>query len=240
MIGGAFLGLPALIARVWESEPPGISVASQESRSSRRAWPSRVSIPEAGGPYLYAKVAFGRFLAIQNGWLTWLSRIGRCSAVRKSLHHLFERIFPPRQGSACQGRRANDSHWISCGCELSRGDRRKPSQHSSLSRRWLCSLFCHRWTCGSCATSGIRVTPATTTPTSADWFEAVLLMIYSYGDSKRRHRNRETAMPPAGIFLFALSPPLPDDGLFIAVQYLVIHTIANVATSSAAAVDSAR
>src|SRR5712664_3782464 len=36
---------------------------------------------EAGGPYLYARVAFGRFLAIQNGWLTWLSRIAAVSAV---------------------------------------------------------------------------------------------------------------------------------------------------------------
>jgi APA family basic amino acid/polyamine antiporter len=26
----------------------------------------------AGGPYLYAKTAFGRFLGLQTGWLLWL------------------------------------------------------------------------------------------------------------------------------------------------------------------------
>ena len=30
---------------------------------------------EAGGPYLYARAAFGRFLGIETGWLLWLARL---------------------------------------------------------------------------------------------------------------------------------------------------------------------
>ncbi len=85
------------------------------------------------------------------------------------------------------------------------------------------------------------MTPAATQTTAADWFEAVLLMIYSYG-------GFEAALIPAGetrdarkdipfaLFIATGATTL----LLIAVQYLVIHTIPNVATSSAPAPDSAR
>jgi APA family basic amino acid/polyamine antiporter len=35
---------------------------------------------DPGGPYLYVRVAFGRLLGIQVGWLTWLVRIAACAA----------------------------------------------------------------------------------------------------------------------------------------------------------------
>src|SRR5258708_38052419 len=36
---------------------------------------------EAGGQYLYARSAFGPFVGIQIGWLTWLARLSAASAV---------------------------------------------------------------------------------------------------------------------------------------------------------------
>ncbi len=36
---------------------------------------------QAGGPYLYARVAFGRFLGLQTGWLLWLTRVSSAAAV---------------------------------------------------------------------------------------------------------------------------------------------------------------
>jgi basic amino acid/polyamine antiporter, APA family len=35
---------------------------------------------EAGGPYLYVRVAFGRLLGIEVGWLAWLVRMTACAA----------------------------------------------------------------------------------------------------------------------------------------------------------------
>jgi amino acid transporter len=35
---------------------------------------------DPGGPYLYVRVAFGRLLGIQVGWLAWLVRIAACAA----------------------------------------------------------------------------------------------------------------------------------------------------------------
>jgi basic amino acid/polyamine antiporter, APA family len=35
---------------------------------------------EAGGPYLYARAAFGSFIGIQTGWITWLVRLAASAA----------------------------------------------------------------------------------------------------------------------------------------------------------------
>ncbi len=35
---------------------------------------------ETGGPYLYAREAFGRFMGIQVAWLVWFVRLTACAA----------------------------------------------------------------------------------------------------------------------------------------------------------------
>jgi APA family basic amino acid/polyamine antiporter len=37
----------------------------------------------AGGPYLYARAAFGRFIGVQVGWITWLMRISAAAATAR-------------------------------------------------------------------------------------------------------------------------------------------------------------
>jgi amino acid transporter len=87
----------------------------------------------------------------------------------------------------------------------------------------------------------IRVTPAATHATPADWFEAVLMMIYSYGGFEAALIATGETRDARKDIPFALSAAIgATTVVFIAVQYLVIHTIANVAVSSAPAVDSAR
>ena len=49
---------------------------------------------EAGGPYLYARTAFGPFVAIQIGWMMWLSRITATSAVADLFISYGAQFFP--------------------------------------------------------------------------------------------------------------------------------------------------
>jgi amino acid transporter len=78
-------------------------------------------------------------------------------------------------------------------------------------------------------------------PTAADWFEAVLLMIYSYGgfeaaliaSGETRDARRDI---PFALFTAMAATTL----IYVAVQYLVIHTIPNAGASSKPVVDSAR
>jgi len=87
----------------------------------------------------------------------------------------------------------------------------------------------------------IRITPAATTTTARDWFEAILLMLYSYGgfeaalivSGETRDARKDI---PFALFAAIATATL----LFIAVQYLVVHTVPDVAASGAPAVDSAR
>jgi len=87
IIGSGIFGLPGDIARLMGRAAPvayvlgaaGIAVIMlvfAELASQFR---------EAGGPYLYAREAFGRFAGIQTGWFTWLVRLTSAAAAA----HLF-------------------------------------------------------------------------------------------------------------------------------------------------------
>jgi len=96
VVGGGILGLPSLIVAhvgrfgllVYAIAIVGIAaigaclaeVASQFARS--------------GGPYLYARAAFGPFVAIQIGWLTWLARIAASSAGANLFVSYLTQFFP--------------------------------------------------------------------------------------------------------------------------------------------------
>ena len=83
MVGASIFGLPALIAaRLGCLSPVGFFLAFAIIAVIAACMAEVASqFQETGGPYLYTRVAFGRFLAIQNGWLTWLTRIAAVSAV---------------------------------------------------------------------------------------------------------------------------------------------------------------
>src|SRR5260370_9275677 len=56
---------------------------------------------EAGGPYLYSRAAFGQFVGIEIGWLTWLARIGAtAAAVNLFITYLGQFIPGAREGVA--------------------------------------------------------------------------------------------------------------------------------------------
>jgi basic amino acid/polyamine antiporter, APA family len=50
---------------------------------------------EAGGPYLYARVAFGRFMGIEMGWMLWLSQLS-APAANANLFVIYLAEFWPR------------------------------------------------------------------------------------------------------------------------------------------------
>src|SRR5882762_274272 len=83
MIGASIFGTPSLIAgHLGRLSPAGYLVAAAGLAVIMACFAEVASqFPEAGGPYLYAREAFGQFVGIQIGWLTWLSRISAGSAV---------------------------------------------------------------------------------------------------------------------------------------------------------------
>ncbi|MBI3404729.1 MAG: APC family permease [Acidobacteria bacterium] len=67
-----FLGHAAPWAYLWAAAGMGLIMGCFAEVASQ--------FTAAGGPYLYARVAFGRFLGIQMGWMAWLVRITSAAA----------------------------------------------------------------------------------------------------------------------------------------------------------------
>lgn len=102
LIGGGIFGLPSTVAGILGDKSPiayliaaagiGIIAACIAEVASR--------FQQAGGPYLYVKVAFGRFLGLQTGWLLWLSRITSAAAVANVFMDYLSGFWPQANGTA--------------------------------------------------------------------------------------------------------------------------------------------
>jgi APA family basic amino acid/polyamine antiporter len=244
MIGASIFGLPAFIAaRLGRWSPLGFLAAFAGIAVIAACMAEVASqFREAGGPYLYARAAFGPFLAIQNGWLTWLSRIAAVSAVANLFITYLSEFFPGVKEplaravvltfligflAAVNYRGVTGGNWV--------------SNFFTVTKVTLLSFFILAGLAALLLHPAIRVTPPATPTTAADWFEALLLMIYSYGgfeaaliaSGETRDARKDI---PFALFTAIAATTL----LYIAVQYLVIHTIPNAGASTAPVVDSAR
>ncbi len=82
IIGSGIFGLPSLITRQLGAAGPAAWVAAAVFSGVIMLCFAEVAsrFTETGGPYLYARVAFGRFTGILMGWLTWLVRLASAAA----------------------------------------------------------------------------------------------------------------------------------------------------------------
>src|ERR1700730_19355614 len=77
IIGSGIFGLPSIVTHVLGSFGPWAYLAAAAGIGIVAACFAEVSsqVSEAGGPYLYARVAYGQFAGIQGGWLQWMVRL---------------------------------------------------------------------------------------------------------------------------------------------------------------------
>src|SRR5580658_2446206 len=68
----ALLGRASILAVLIAALAMGVIMACFAEVASR--------FTETGGPYLYAREAFGRFMGIQVAWLVWFVRLTACAA----------------------------------------------------------------------------------------------------------------------------------------------------------------
>jgi amino acid transporter len=82
IIGSGIFGLPSTIAGLLGSASPYAYLLAAAGIGVIMACFAEVAsqFREAGGPYLYARAAFGRFVSLQVGWLAWLVRLTAAAA----------------------------------------------------------------------------------------------------------------------------------------------------------------
>jgi APA family basic amino acid/polyamine antiporter len=74
IIGSGVFGLPSTVAALIGNFSPHAVLAAGAGMSVIIACFAEVAsrFHQAGGPYLYARVAFGRLMGIQTAWMLWL------------------------------------------------------------------------------------------------------------------------------------------------------------------------
>ena len=100
MIGGGVFGLPGTVAGILGSQSPIAYLVAALGMAIIAACFAEVAsrFQQAGGPYLYAKVAFGRFVGLQVGWLLWLTRVSAAAAVANIFLDYLLVYFPQIKG----------------------------------------------------------------------------------------------------------------------------------------------
>jgi len=244
MIGASIFGLPSIIAGyLGKLSPVGYLIAFA-GVAVIAACLAEVSsyFQEAGGPYLYTRVAFGRFAAIQIGWLTWLSRITACSGVANLFITYLSAFFPAANVALVRGIILT----VLIGflatvnyCGVSGG--KALSNFFTVTKVLLLGLFVVGGLTALALHPNIRVNPAMVPNTAANWFQAVLLMVYAYGGFEAAlFASGEASNPQKDAPVALLIAMVTATLLYISVQFVVIHTLANPATTTKPAVDSAR
>jgi APA family basic amino acid/polyamine antiporter len=82
IIGSGVFGLPSTVAALIGNYSPYAVLAAGAGMSVIIACFAEVAsrFQEAGGPYLYARVAFGRLMGIQTAWMLWLGQVSAPAA----------------------------------------------------------------------------------------------------------------------------------------------------------------
>jgi len=82
IIGSGIFGLPAIMIALVGAASPFAYMVGAAGTAVIVACFAEVStlFAEAGGPYLYARKAFGPFIGLEIGWITWLGKITGAAA----------------------------------------------------------------------------------------------------------------------------------------------------------------
>jgi basic amino acid/polyamine antiporter, APA family len=244
MIGASIFGIPSIIAGYLGKLSPAGYLLAFAGVAVIAACLAEVSsyFQEAGGPYLYTRVAFGRFAAIQIGWLTWLSRITACSGVANLFITYLSSFFPAVARGWIRATiltvligflAAVNYRGVSGGKAL--------SNFFTITKVLLLTLFIAGGFLALALHPSLRVTPAAVPLTAANCFQAILLMVYAYGGFEAAlFASGEASDPrkdaPVALLIAIVTATL----LYICVQVVVIFTLANPAATTKPAVDSAR
>src|SRR5215470_8587887 len=244
MIGASIFGVPSLLAaRLGKLSFPAYFLAAlgvgviaaclAEVSSQFRA---------TGGPYLYARATFGRFAAIWVGWLLWLSRIAATSAVANLFISYLSQFFPAVAVPFTRaiililliGFLASVNYRGVTGGTLLNNclTVTKLIPLLLLAGGGLVAMLLH---------PAIQVTPETVLPKASDWFEAILLMCYSYaGFESALIVSGEARDPRRDAPMALLIALLTATALYMSVQYVVIHILPDAATTTTPALDVAK
>ena len=244
IIGSAIFGLPALIAvQLGGWSPFGFAIAALGVATIAGCLAEVASqFTETGGPYLYAREAFGRFVAIQIGWLTWLSRIAGAAA-GANLFIAYLAAFVPAVESSAAMRAGIITSLISCVAVLNYrgvGTGIRLSNLFTIAKLAVIFVFVAGGLIALTTASELWVQPDPVALTASNWLDGLLLMVVAFGGFEAAvFPSGESRDPrhdvPAALMIAIVLATL----VYVGMQYVVIHTLVNPSTTTKPVADSA-
>ena len=185
IIGSAIFGLPALIAaQLGGWSPFGFAIAGLGVAAIAACLAEVASqFTQTGGPYLYAREAFGRFVAIQIGWLTWLSRIAGAAA-GANLFIAYLAAFTPAVESSAAMRAGIIASLITIAAVLNYrgvGTGIRLSNLFTIAKLAVIFVFVAVGLTVLMTQPGLWVQPDAVVITPSSWLDALLLMVVAFG-----------------------------------------------------------
>ncbi len=245
VIGSGIFGLPSPLAGLLGAASPLAVLAVGLAMTVIVACLSEVAsyFTAAGGPYLYARVAFGRLTGIQMGWMFWLFRLA-ASAANANLFALYLGVFWPQAKDPLPrfliltaliwGLAAINFCGVQGGARTS----------SVFAAAKLLPLF------GICVAGSIfllahppaaQALSSGSTPNLSTWLKAGLLLAFAYGGFESALAPTGEVRNPRRDSAFALFAALGTCVvLYTLLQWVAVGTVPDLAHSSRPLADAAR
>jgi basic amino acid/polyamine antiporter, APA family len=243
IVGGGVAGLPSLLAaHLGRLSAVGYILAAPGMALVAACFAEVASqFQQTGGPYLYTKAAFGRFMAIQVGWFALLTRIAAASSAAELFVSYLAQLYPAVEVSPARelvlalliGLLALVNYrGVSQGARV--------SNLFTLAKLLVLALFAGGGVLAIVLRPEIRVDQPTMPIAAADWLDAILLMTFAFGGFEAalfvsgEARNLRKNAPVALLVALATATVL-----FASVQYVVVKTLPNAASSTRPVADAA-
>jgi len=230
IIGSGIFGLPDDVARLVGRAAPlayllaalgiGVIMACFAEVASR--------FTEAGGPYLYARKAFGRLVGIQIGWFAWLVRLTSAAANANLFVVYFGEFFPA--ATRPMPRAAILTVLIGLLAIVNiRGVKSGASVSNAFTVAKLLPLIV--FIVAGLALVGGRISIGGSAASAGNWLQAVLVLIFAYGGFEAALMPMGEAKEPRRDAPFALFMAL----IVVTVVYMLVHLVVMGAITDPAA-----
>ena len=244
IIGSGIFGLPAVLARLVGTASivavlvaggaVGIVMACFAEVSSR--------FTETGGPYLYAREAFGRFMGIQVAWLVWFVRLTACAANANLFVIYLGELFPRATHSVARFLILTLLLGILavvnvCGVRAGTG----VSTSFTIAKLASLGLVCATGAYYLIVTHRIVPSASTLRPDGHAWVSAIVLLIFAYGGFEAAVISTGEARNPRRDLPFALfAALLTCTTIYALTQWVVVGVLADPGHSDRPLADVAR
>jgi basic amino acid/polyamine antiporter, APA family len=243
IIGSGVFGLPSTVAALIGRSSIWAVVAAGAGMSVIMGCFAEVAsrFQQAGGPYLYARVAFGRLMGIQTAWMLWLGQVAAPAANANLFVIYLGEFWPHAKDPVPRAIILTALVGLLSFINI-RGVRGGAQVSNLFTAAKLIPLFAvivlgvfvlahHHW----------QMATASVSPSSNQWLKAVLLLVFAYGGFETALAPMSEAKNPRRDAPFALFIALLlCTVIYALIQWVVVGVLPDAAHSARPLADVAR